>query len=220
MRKDSSKPQIPVRKLPPRDSVITLAPGQGVTLNAKSDLEWKQKTRNLREIRGYILAECFSVEFQLDRLICEIFFPGLETVGATIHDDPQIRQRRDLFDEFFLKRARLNFAAKIELIKSLSSKKTDLARFIDANLIRKLGHLRDIRNKFAHYPISFFPETTEGQQTLVPKLVCRDDDLRLDEAFFSDLNKEFAAVAVALRSALSQLQIVEEGQGSEPPQSA
>jgi len=193
------------RKLPPWDSAITLKPGQQVVLDTTSGPDYDSKIRVFREIRGNILASFLSVEFALDRLISEVFYPGLETPGTRVFQDEQAQELRDLFDDLFLKGNRLNFASKIQLLKSLRTRSVRVGGLIDSDLIRGLDQLRDFRNRFAHYPISFFPEGGENGQVLVPKLVCRDKDLTLDKAFFEKVDGEFRYVQEGLQEALTAL---------------
>jgi hypothetical protein len=193
------------RRLPPWDSAITLEPGQQVTLDTSSGPEFDSKIRVFREIRGNILASCFSVEFALDRLISEVFYPGVETPGTRVFQDTQARELRDLFDDLFLKGNRSNFASKIQLLRSLRARSLRINGLIDSDLIRGLDQLRDLRNRFAHYPISFFPERGENGQVLVPKLVCRDKDLPLDKAFFEKADGDFRFVQEGLQEALTAL---------------
>lgn len=191
--------------MPPQDSLITLKPGQSLTLDASSDEEWKRKTRIFREIRGNILSSCFSVEFGLDRLISEIFFPGVDTPGAPAYQDEEKQGLRDLFDELFLKGNRSNFASKIHLLKSLRTKSARLDGLVDAGLIRRLDDLRDLRNRFAHYPVSFFPEQADGGQVLVARLVCRDKDLCLDNLFFDKFDSDLHSVEEDIQKVLTGL---------------
>lgn len=193
------------RKLPPQDSAISLAPGEKLTLDAVNTEEWKHQTRVLREARGNILSWCFAVEFALDRLISEIFFPNLETPGSPDYQNEDKQVLRDLFDELFLKGNRSNFASKIQLLKSLRTRLARLEEITNEDLISRLDSLRDVRNRFAHYPISFFPAQGESRQTFVAKLVCRDKDITLDQIFLQTVENNLRSVAEELQKAVTAL---------------
>ncbi len=151
------------------------------------------------------MAQCFSVEFELDRMLSEIFFPGTDTPGSHAFQDSRARELREVFDDLFLKGNRLNFASKIQVLKSLRKRLARLDGATEAELIGRLEKLRNLRNRFAHYPVSFFPEQIEGRQTLVAKLVCRDKDIALDQAFFDEADADFRFVQERLQEALAAL---------------
>lgn len=112
-----------------------------------------------------------------------------------------MRLRRDLFDELLLKGHRANFASKIGLLRSMCDKHPWLGQIASPEFLRRLDELRDLRNRFAHYPVSFFPEQTDGGQSLLAKLVCRDKDLVLDDAFLKDFDRRFGTLDLELQQA-------------------
>lgn len=67
-------------KLPPRDSVIKFDPGAQLAFDARLQELWIQRGRELRKIRGDMLASSFQVEYVLDEIIAEFFFPGLSVI--------------------------------------------------------------------------------------------------------------------------------------------
>lgn len=52
-------------ELPPRDSWITVAPGEELHIDADLLQKWNEQTRKYRYLRGNILGSCFAFEYSL-----------------------------------------------------------------------------------------------------------------------------------------------------------
>jgi len=179
--------------VPPRDSSIRLAPGEEFTLDSDGSHEWRAKTSSLRTARGTILALAFEVEHSIDVVINRFFFPA---------DDKTSEDLKTLFVGLFLKSPSASFARKIQVFKALSQQPI-LSNLVRPDLLRNLERLRDIRNRFAHYPITFAPSSGQNKEKLVAILVCRDKEITLDEVFFKDNEKLFTSVQGELERVLS-----------------
>lgn len=199
-------------QIPPRDSWIRLEPGKGVLMDARLSKLWKEKQREWREVRGNILAVCFEVEYLLDQVLCEVFFPGLDKAPSrksvndhSIESYEDAKALRDLFDDLFFKSALTPFSRKIELLKSLASRIPILQELVPQGLVDKLHKIRDIRNRFAHYPVTFTPIGDMTAQQLRVSLVCRDKELELNEGFFDEYNPLFSTVLSQLEEVFKRL---------------
>lgn len=201
------------RRLPPRDSWIRLAPGKGVCLDARLTKLWKKEESRWREVRGNILMACFDLEYLLDQVLCEVFFPGLNKAPSNnVADDYSTESYEDakvlknLFDDLFFKSALIPFSRKIELLKNLSLQIPILQKLMSQELVGKLHKIRDVRNRFAHYPITFTPIGDVPDQDLRVNLVCRDKELELNQEFFDEYEPLFSEAQSEMEAILKQLQ--------------
>ncbi len=197
-------------ELPPRDSWISVAPGQALNIDADLLQKWNEQTRKYRELRGNILAACFGLEYSLDVALAEVFFPGLDTPTKNSQDsavaiDENAKALKGLFDELFLKRGSLPFKFKIDLLRRLAGRIGVLQALIPPDLLKNLDAVRDVRNRFAHYPVTFEPTGSVPNQELHAKLVCRDKTLVLDQAFSDATSALFHLVTKELEEMLLRL---------------
>ena len=200
-------------ELPPRDSWISgIAPGEALHTDADLLQKLNEQTRKYRELRGNILAACFGVEYSLDLAIGELFFPGLDMPsqnanhsGVTIHENAKALNLKELFDEFFLKTASLSFKFKIDLLRRLAGRVRVLQALIPPDLLNHLDEVREVRNRFAHYPVIFERRGSVPNQDLLAKLVCRDKTLILDQAFSNATSELFRSVTIELEEVLLKL---------------
>jgi hypothetical protein len=168
--------------LPPWDSSVRVLPGASFALNEKSGRELTARKGAFRALRGDVLAFGFEVEQSIDVVISRFFFPS---------NDKQYVQSKLLFDELFLKSPSANFARKIQIFKALS-KQPALSSVVTSNLLKNLDNVRDLRNRFAHYPVVFDVVKKGENQAFTANLVCRDKEITLDGTFlklFQDLYK-------------------------------
>jgi hypothetical protein len=170
--------------LPPLDSQIRLKPGGSVSIDAELQKEWIGKADALKRIRGEILAFGFEVEYSIDMIISQFFFPDSPARSET---------PKKLFDELFLKSFASNFARKLEVFKVLS-RDASLASLVSTSLLENLNRVKDLRNRFAHYPITFDPTTELPYRKLIPRLVCRDKEVTLDDPSLREFQELFASV--------------------------
>lgn len=182
-------------RLPPRDSWLTLPPGGEVQLDDRIIKEWKKATRECREIRGNVLAACFEIEYLLDQVITETLIPS-----TTNNPDG-----RDIFDELFLKGPASNFRTKIDVLRKLRLRVDRLQSLIPEDMFRQLDAVRQLRNDFAHYPVTFEPSGEVPNQNLVPVLVSRRGRFILDNAFIQSEGANFTSVMAGLESAFKSL---------------
>ena len=188
-------------RLPPHDSWIAIAPGESLELDERSLQLWHEKTRIGRQLRGEILAGCFEIEFSLDLLIGRVLFPD-----EGLPDNSQsANELRGIFDELFLKGANFTFNRKIEVLRQLRRRIDLVALVVSNESLNKLDKLRGIRNRFAHYPISFRQVQTEHGADFLATLVCSDRSLTLDAPFISELNELLSATKLAMQSANKQV---------------
>ncbi len=208
-------------KLPPRDSWIALEPGRSIKIDASLQQDWGEKTRALRQARGATLAACFEVEYQVDLVLCEALFPGVDGPNSSPSDRVTLtvqegKARKGLFDELILKdapMAMISFRFKVELLGRLASRIPPVQAAMPEELLAKLDKVRRVRNRFAHYPVSFVPEGDPPNQRLSARLVCRDKTLVLDDEFFRRHSELFTDVMAGLEQTLKNLR--EGGAGAE-----
>ena len=179
--------------LPPHDSWIRLAPGTSFQLDAESGNEWTTKATAFRTTRGTILTFAFEVEHALDVVINRFFFPN---------KDKKSEELKLLFDGLFLKSPSSNLARKIRVFKDLS-KHPDLSTLVPPDLLKNLEKMKDLRNRFAHYPVSFDPHSGESKERLIARLVCRDKEITLDEPFLKECGELFVSIDQDLQKVLS-----------------
>jgi len=187
-------------QLPPRDSWIRLAPGKAVTLDERLSKLWSQKTQEWREVRGNVLSACFELEYLLDNVLYEVFFHRADEAPSDkradnepieIRVDP--RTMRQLFDGLFLKSGVISFNRKIDILRNLLAEMRTLQDLVSSEIISKLNKIRDVRNRFAHYPVTFTPVGDSPNQELRASLVCTDKELILDDKFFEGYNPLFSS---------------------------
>jgi hypothetical protein len=208
-----NKPDRKRRRLPPKDSWIGLAPGESVTLDAELQRKWHEKTRLYREIRGNFLAACFEIEYQLDLVLGEVFFPGLDQpqdanqiqTASSSDARESALALKDSFDEVLLKSGQLSFASKIELLRKLADRITILGNLVSKEVLINLDRVRVARNRFAHYPITFKPSGKPPSQDLIAVLMSRDIDIALDQSFLDEHSKLLGSVIIQLQEILSKL---------------
>lgn len=196
-------------RMPPRDSWIRLAPGKAVTLDERLSKLWHQKTRQWREVRGNILSACFELEYLLDNVLCEVFFhegPGEKRANSEpIETHADARAMRQLFDGLFLKSGVVSFSRKIDILSSLLSEIRALQDLVPGELVSKLNKIRDVRNRFAHYPVTFTPIGDPPNQELRASLVGRDKELILDDKFFEEYNPLFSSTLKEMEELFKRL---------------
>jgi hypothetical protein len=200
-------------QLPPQDSAIMLGPGEAVHIDAEVQQSLDKLRRNFREVRGNVLAGCFEIEYQLDVVLCEVLFPGSDNPNLKGTDNVPMtvesaKTLRGLFDELILKGGGLSmisFAFKIDLFNRLSVKIPAVHTCAPKGIGKQLDAVRKIRNRFAHYPITFKPVGNPPNQTFAPLLVCGDRMIELDTAFFVKYQKLFGSVIIGLQEILKAL---------------
>lgn len=194
------------------DSWIKLVPGSEVQIDARLSEIWNKKKREYREVRGNVLAACFEIEFTLDQVLCEIFFPGLDKTPEersgeenSIPMTEDAKALKSLFSDLFLKGASASLARKIRLLGKLSSQIPVVQKLAPLDLVTRLDGVRDMRNRFAHYPISFVPSGAVPNQDLAAHLDCRDKSLVLDQTFFAESSALFSSVGKDLNELFTNL---------------
>jgi hypothetical protein len=165
--------------LPPRDSWIRLKPGSGrLQFDRRLQLSWEDQARLYREFRGEILAGAFEIEYVIDQIIVEALFP--QANGNEL--------QRGLFDEIFLKGSgsRSSLVAKIETLRALVKRHAAVASALADVDFTKLNQVREVRNNFAHFPISFEPLGEIPHQTLAAVLCTRHGEIALGDDFIEE----------------------------------
>ena len=188
------------RKIPPRDSWLTLAPGAAVHVDERFGKEWAKLTSDCLPVQGAVRAKCFEIEYVLDQVITRTLL--------TADDD-----RRDLFDDLFLKGPGASFRNKIEVIRKLQARVQSLQSLLPTDIVDKLTTVRELRNDFAHYPVTFEPVGEPPNQTLRALLVSRRGTFVLEDNFLQKQEATFNHALGSLETAFKALQ--PEGQGGE-----
>lgn len=198
-------------ELPPKDSWIRLGAGEAVTLTADVQKEWKTKTSGLRELRGWVLAAVFEVEYSLDRLLLEVFFPGHDKPSSDqSNTNPSqlgidFKQRSALFDDLLLKSRPLSLDRKIGILKEAANKVQSLSVMLPKDFIPCLQKLSQIRSKFAHYPVSFVPVNESGKQVLQGRLNWKNEEIILDEAYLLALGNQLSEAQAGIEQVIRSL---------------
>lgn len=189
--------------LPPKDSWITLKPGATAVLDPASIERWHRKTAALRTARGTILMAAFEVEYALDRIIAEFFFSE-STATNSQSSNGNVQHLKGLFDELFLKGPSANFARKISVFKKIAVGYLK-SPVVTSDLFTKLEQIKDIRNRFAHYPVTFEPPIQNFSGELIAKLICRDKEVLLDDSFFRAVDDVVQSVVRTLEEIIASL---------------
>jgi hypothetical protein len=179
--------------LPPKDSWVVLDPGTEFELNAKTQEEWLAKVKKFRRIRGNFLAACFDLEFTIDSIIGEVFFPKPRVENS--------ERLKSVFDDVFLKTR--SFGKKIALLEKLLKELPSLVHLIPTVILPDLKDIVQIRNGFAHFPIVFKP--LQDTETVAPFLALKYPPLALNESFFKKYGTLIPKVSSTLSSALQIL---------------
>ncbi|MBI4894898.1 MAG: hypothetical protein HY831_00235 [Candidatus Aenigmarchaeota archaeon] len=166
----------------PRDSWITISPGQSIHIDKKLAKDWQLQVKALREIRGNVIAISIEIEIILDQLIQNLFYPK----GYITGDEEKIKK---IFDHFILKERPMTFNSKISLFRRLTKEHYLLLGKDLKDLADNMDRIREIINRFAHNTLAFFPEGDVTNQKLVPKLTCYDKEILLNDVYFNELNK-------------------------------
>ena len=182
-------------KIPGHDSWIAVEPGASLFLDERLHQEWTARTANCRLLRGNALASCFEIEFVLDRVIVE----------TMIRTSSNTSEQQGLFDDLYLKASGATFARKIDVLRKLLDRISELQKLLPADIIKRLTAIRELRNDFAHYPVEFEPVGDPPNQTLRPVLVSRRGRLPLDDAFLEEQGKMTASVCRDLMSTVAAL---------------
>ncbi len=192
--------------IPPKDSWITMS-GKG-TLTPSIQKAWLAKAKEFRRIRGNFLVGGFEIEYSVDLLISEVLFPGLNNLpGEEQHESNTLDQfkslevRREVFDRLFLKGGENLFGRKITILKNLSDELPILSGVVSKDLMERLRKIMDIRNVFAHYPVTFVQQGEE----LHALLIRGETPITLNQSFFEKYKKLFSSVSSELDTILQQL---------------
>lgn len=130
---------------------------------------------------------------------------GNHTVSYPTQSNEDIKSLKRLFDELFLKSGLVPFSRKINLLKDLSLRNQAMQELMPKKLVNKLDKVRDIRNRFAHYPVTFTPVGNPPNQELSVSLVCTDKELILNNKFFDKYNELFSSVRLEMEEMLKCL---------------
>jgi len=141
--------------------------------------EWLANVQNFRRVRGNFLAACFDLEYTIDSIIAEAFFPTPRSESG--------ENLKRLFDEMFLKTPTRSFGRKATLFEKLLKEVPTLQSLVPKESIQGLKEIVQMRNGFAHFPIVFKPIRTNNEQTIAPFLALKYPPLPLDESFSKNL---------------------------------
>lgn len=100
----------------------------------------------------------------------------------------------------------MTFRSKIDLLRKMLMRFDMLAEVVSSELVKKLDEVRDVRNRFAHYPVSFKQVTLQsGELDVVATLECRDESIELNEAYLQHIDQLIGEVQQALQYANKQI---------------
>jgi len=199
-------------ELSPLDSWICFGPGEGVTLNNRIQAMWIQKARDLRKMRGDMLAASFDVENVLDEIICEVFFPGLNKAPG---DGPQPANLeayansavlKNVFGRVFLRTPSNTFGRKVELFLKVSKEIRELRNLVPDQLKGDLKMVLTIRNAFAHSPVSFDIKADPSNPQLAALIVVAGKITELTPPICAQYRDLVSSTAGQLRGLLGKVQ--------------
>jgi hypothetical protein len=202
-------------RLPPRDSVIKFNPGEGLAFDARLQDLWIQRGRELRKIRGDMLASSFQVEYVLDEIIAEFFFPGLSVIpkDGTGEDDlnkfASATVLKELFSRYFLKTANSQLGRKLDLFNNLTNESQIVGSLVTPDLKSDLRRAVEIRNAFAHYPAYFEIDGEPPNQDLKAILIIKGDRVELTKGLCEEYKSQIISTAEKLAKVFNQLQAMQ-----------
>jgi hypothetical protein len=197
-------PGHPKRKpLPFYDSGIELEFGNFDKLNEKLDREWTEQIKRMRVIRSGFIVDGYQIERLLTEILLEVFYPRFKDER---HNTKLVREQlRDTFEELIVQD--LAFYKKIGLFDTLRKRTSIVANITLTGLRKRLDHVRDIRNRFAHCPIRFDVKGKPPKHSWFVKLVCKDKEIDLTSKYifdtsmcFTNVSSELTKLLVALRN--------------------
>jgi hypothetical protein len=153
------------------------------------------KSRLGREVRGFVLASGFEVEYIIDQLLVQALLPEASSS----------KESREAFDDSILKRGPLRFAQKVRVLRAFRAKMPALASVLSDDAIAKIERVRNLRNDFAHYPVSLLPEGEEPIKKLKPVLCGAEADTPLDEAGIAAIYSLLGGLVAELNESLRTL---------------
>lgn len=185
------------RERPPRDSWIFLKAGQSVVMDVQAvHAERERLTRFGREVRGALLSSAYEIEWILDQILLNAFFPGQESTPS---------EQRSVFDDRLLKRGPLNIAYKITLLTELRKAIPIMAELLSEELITDLHTIRKFRNDFAHCPVILHPDGPEPIIKLKVVLTGSESDLDLTDESVTKLFELISKTTISLDGILKSL---------------
>src|SRR3989338_2050737 len=176
---------------PPWDSSITIEPGVSVYMDKDIANDYGKQKKALREIRGNVLAHTIEIEFSLDRLVTELFYPNVNN-----------EQVKTTFNSIVFKQSRLSLSKKTEFLKHISKNLPEESDFKE--LIKNLNAISQARNDFAHNIIDFRPDTETKK--LLPFVIHPDGQKEaLDNAYFNKLNYLYSSTSTQIEAIIKKL---------------
>ena len=202
-------------KLPPRDSVIKFGPGERLAFDARLQELWIQRGRELRKIRGDMLASSFQVEYVLDEIIAEFFFPGLSVIPKDGTGEDELNKfasatvLKELFSRYFLKTANSQLGRKLDLFNNLTNETQVVGNLISTDLKSDLRRTVEIRNAFAHYPAYFEIDGQPPGQDLKAILIIKGERVELTKGLCEEYKSHIISTAEKLSAVSQQLQAMQ-----------
>jgi hypothetical protein len=199
-------------KLPPKDSWIRLNPGEGFQFNADIQELWIQKARELRRIRGDILAISFQLEYILDEIIAEMFFPGLSIIPSGEIGEDALQSfasstvLKELFSRLFLKTTNSQLGRKIDILNNLTNELQFFGKLVPDALKADIKRSAEIRNLFAHYPAYFEMVGDEHSQDLKAMYIVKGEKVELTKMLCDEYKAQLSLTAENLAQVQKQLQ--------------
>jgi hypothetical protein len=183
---------------------------------------WINGARDLRKMRGNILAACFETENVLDEIIGEVFFPGLSSAPgqSTATADPTAYLKgsvlKNAFTRIFLRTSANTFGRKVELLKDVSKEIRQLDELLTDQLKADLDRLRRIRNAFGHFPITFEIRAADSGPVLAALLLVAGEIVELTQPICQDYKALVTGTAGILRGVLEELRANPNREGESP----
>ncbi len=201
--------------LPPRDCAIKCEPGQGVQINARLQSRWIDSAREYRRLRGEVLVAAFQLEYALDSIIRDLFFPGL---GKVPKEDPERATfasnivLENAFTGQFLRGANSTLGRKLEIFKALAKDVQVLGKLVSESLKADLKQAVENRNRFAHAPVVFRMIGMAPEQELEALLLYKGQEFSITPATCLDArqqilstSEELTKISQALKANLSRV---------------
>lgn len=206
----------------PMDSWISVAPGKDIALNAVLQKKWIQKARDFRKMRGDILTASFEIEILLDEIISEVFFPGLNTAPGDNVDAAELAAYvnnsvlKSVFSRLFLKASSITFGRKVDLFNKTSNEVKALGNLRTAQLNDDLSEIINIRNAFAHSPITFEIAGDEANPDFAAVILKKPNIIELTQPVCEGYKTLIASAIAMLRDVFENLRANPSREGDSP----
>jgi hypothetical protein len=153
----------------------------------------------------------FQLEYILDEIIAEVFFPGLKVIPKTEMGEAALATfasatvLKEVFIRLFLKATNSQLGRKVDLFNSLTNEIQVFGQLVSEDLKSDLREAVKIRNSFAHFPIYFEATGEPPSQDLSAVFVVRGEKVLLTSAVCAGYKGHLLATSEKLSAVAARL---------------